>query len=170
MDYLTIRSTDESEDEKIKEECCPGNPFIGFSVQDYLIISVKNVQPSSGYFSANVRVMEGDNIENVQNRMKREGIVKGNISHFKIYLACANGHYNFYADVKKLELFCYSDPQLGPRAIPPEDILKSDMLTKLNGSGVFHVDSEKQTISFDAGATGNVITVGSQLIYFVDLS
>lgn len=73
MEYLEIQYSDCSEaPENIRNECCPGQPYITFlppaeSLQLFLI----NPQPQKPYFQRELPVYEGDTVDKVIKRLKK---------------------------------------------------------------------------------------------------
>ena len=80
LEKLVIKYTDEAP-EKTKEECCPGNPYISFSVEPGIFINISNQDACNGLFRKLIKIVEGDNISNIVSQIAKgnkqiEGIVK----------------------------------------------------------------------------------------------
>ncbi|MBN3323262.1 SYLC protein, partial [Atractosteus spatula] len=131
-------------DDKIKEDCCPGNPFCVFRSEPGVPVSFVNPQPASGLFSTKIDIRQGDNKDSIIRRLaKMNRLIK---------------------DVSKVKLMRYDDPVLGPRRVP---VLGKEEQGKT-------VISEKSTFHIDLGAkkvhitdNGLSVDVGTTLVYLV---
>nr|XP_015204953.1 PREDICTED: leucine--tRNA ligase, cytoplasmic [Lepisosteus oculatus] len=129
-------------DDKIKEDCCPGNPFCVFRSEPGVPVSFVNPQPASGLFSTKIDIRQGDNKNSIVRRLaKMNRLIK---------------------DVSKVKLMRYDDPVLGPRRVP---VLGKEEQGKT-------VISEKSTFHIDLGAkkvhitdNGLSVDVGTTLVY-----
>jgi len=122
MEGIDVKFSSEA-NEKIQEECRPGVPFIVFRSEPSVTINLVNNQPFSGVFQITCPILEGDTVGSVVKRMARS---ERNIK-----------------DDKKIELWRYQDPILGPRKLPT---LKEPLDGKVqlkNGSN-FHIDLTTQ--------------------------
>ena len=111
-------------------------PFIVFRSEPSVTINMVNNQPFSGVFQISCPILEGDTVTSVAKRMARS---ERNIK-----------------DDKKIELWRYQDPNLGPRKMPT---LKNPLEGKVqmkNGSS-FHIDLETQKVYFDKMDLGEAI-------------
>ena len=111
-------------------------PFIVFRSEPSVTLNLVNNQPFSGVFQITCPILEGDTVTSVVKRMARS---ERNIK-----------------DDKKIELWRYQHPILGPRTMPT---LKNPLEGKIqlkNGSN-FHIDLTTQKIYFDQVDLGEVI-------------
>lgn len=72
---------------------------------------------------------------------------------------------------RKVQLYRYADPVLGPRKVPVPNLLSTDRLVAVNDSDLISfedVTSALNLISKDKGKE-NAISIGSELLYFVDV-
>jgi leucyl-tRNA synthetase len=56
---------------KIREECCPGVPYIVFGVSPSLSLTLINPQPQNGHFTQVVNVRDGDNVAKLTTQISR---------------------------------------------------------------------------------------------------
>ena len=111
-------------------------PFIVFRSEPSVTLNMINNQPFSGVFQISCPILEGDTVSSVAKRMARS---ERNIK-----------------DDKKIELWRFEDPLLGPRNMPTmKDPLEGKVQLK-NGSN-FHIDLATQKIYFDKVDLGEVI-------------
>ena len=70
-------------------------------------------------------------------------------------------------DWKKVALYRYEDPLMGPRTIPnPDNML--GLLKKLEGKDRIAVDLEKGVVSVHVGGNGLKTTLGHSVVYLVE--
>lgn len=138
-------STDSEAPENIKEDCCPGAPYITFRPPPPSIkLTLVNSQPQNGHFTQSVDVRPGDTVAKVIGRL-----VRGD-RHIK--------------DTSKVELWRWEDPVMGPRRFPtfndptsgrvqlkPDDILivnvsRNSVVVQSNGINVSLGDSISYTV------------------------
>ena len=67
-------------------------------------------------------------------------------------------------DPKRISLWRYQDPELGPRKIPTAGDLEKGKV-RLSDSVTFHVDLEKKTVATQEN--GSRFDIGSKLVYTV---
>lgn len=79
VESIELKYSDSAEaTEKIREECCPGIPYIVFSVCPSMSITLINPQPQSGHFTHVVNVRDGDNIAKLTAQLTRaDQLMKG---------------------------------------------------------------------------------------------
>lgn len=53
------------------KECCPGAPFVVFSSKPGVKIEFVNPIPSSGLFSLNLPIIDGDSVKDVTQRLSK---------------------------------------------------------------------------------------------------
>lgn len=73
MEYLEINYSDSNEaPENIRNECCPGQPYITFLPPDAsLQLLLVNPQPQKPYFQRELPVYGGDTVEKLIKRLKK---------------------------------------------------------------------------------------------------
>lgn len=145
LEGLEVRySDDPSADDKIREDCVPGVPHVTFCHQPGVYLDFRNPQPQSGLFDARLPVWQGDTPLKLASR-----IVK---------------YHRHIKDPKRVTIWRYEDPELGPRTIPEyDDMMKGK--TPLPSSTQIDVDVEKSTITIIVD--GKSVNIGSQLIFYV---
>lgn len=76
MECLEIKYSDDSEaPENIRNECCPGQPYITFLPPDAsLPLFVVNNQPQKPYFQRELPVYDGDTVEKLIKRIKKSDL------------------------------------------------------------------------------------------------
>ncbi|CAG7727120.1 unnamed protein product [Allacma fusca] len=149
LEGIVVRSAQDSNEEKVKEECCPGKPLISFDNAPSVAVRVVNSQPLSGHFTWSVPIMNGDTVGRVLTRMQKERYVK---------------------DTSKITLHRYNDPVLDTRKIPAADILTS-ILSEINVADTFTIDVANKKVFLTSQQNGNSVRcdIGDQLVYTVKL-
>lgn len=73
LENLEIKYSDSSEaPENIRNECCPGQPYITFLPPDVsLQLLIVNPQPQKPYFQRELPVYSGDTVEKLIKRLKK---------------------------------------------------------------------------------------------------
>lgn len=73
MEYLEIKYSDgDKVPENIRNECCPGQPYITFLPSDAsLLLLMVNPQPQKPYFQRELPVYDGDSVEKLIKRLKK---------------------------------------------------------------------------------------------------
>lgn len=73
LEYIEIKYSDDNEaPENIRNECCPGQPYITFLPPDAsLQLLLNNPQPQKPYFQRELPVYDGDTTEKLIKRLKR---------------------------------------------------------------------------------------------------
>lgn len=79
VESIELKYSDSTEaTEKICEDCCPGIPYIVFSVNPSISLTLINPQPQSGHFTHIVRVRDGDNVARLAAQLTRANhLIKG---------------------------------------------------------------------------------------------
>lgn len=79
MEYFEIKYSDSNEaPENIRNECCPGQPYITFLPPDEsLPLFVVNPQPQKPYFQRELPVYDGDTVEKLIKRLKKTDLKLG---------------------------------------------------------------------------------------------
>ena len=138
LDGMDVKFSNEA-NEKTQEECRPGVPFIIFRTEPSVALTAINNQPHTGLFETKLPVLQGDDLNSLIRRLARN---ERNVK-----------------DEKKVQLWRFEDPILGPRKMPS---LENPMLGKIqikNGAK-FDIDIESQTVKLDGK-----IDVGELLVY-----
>ncbi|KAG8222240.1 hypothetical protein J437_LFUL001438 [Ladona fulva] len=133
LEEIQFKYTDDEQvDEKLKEDCCPGGPFITFFSKPSVSINFINPVPSSGLFTCSVPIGDGDNVEKVVSRL-----IKNNKS---------------IKDPKLVELWHYEDPEMGARKMPLFNNYTQGKVLISNSSS-FVVNTDKNEIFLMTGGT-----------------
>jgi hypothetical protein len=79
VESIELKYSDSTEaTEKIHEDCCPGIPYIVFSVYPSISLTLINPQPQSGHFTRIVSVRDGDNVARLAAQLTRaDHLIKG---------------------------------------------------------------------------------------------
>ena len=78
LEGLDLRFSTDSPDERVREECCPGAPYVQYRAEPSVPLVAVNPQPGSGLFQVRLAVREGDTPRRIANRLARtERAVKG---------------------------------------------------------------------------------------------
>ena len=125
--------------EKTQEECRPGGPFIIFRTEPSVPLTVINNQPHTGLFQTVLPVLEGDDVSSLIRRLAR------NERNLK--------------DEKKVQLWRFEDPVMGPRKMPTLDNPLQGKVQIQNGVK-FSIDLQSQKVTLDGK-----VEVGQSLIY-----
>jgi len=149
LERIEIKCSDDATDEKTKEECVPGEPFIVFSVGSSKRIYLSNPQPSSGCLSGSVNVLDEDFVKQIKNRMVSAKIVKS---------------------TNVLELFRYSDPVMGPRKIPEPNLLGKGRTVQLNDNDQIKFSDGNMHVKTVVNGLESTVLLGDQILYFVDVT
>lgn len=141
LESLEIQYTD-SAPEKIREDCCPGQPFITFRTEPSVSVDAINPEPQNGLFTEKLKIMEGDTASRLAVRLAK---------------TCRS-----IKDPSTVQLWRYSDPILGPRKVP---VFGQPLLDKIQISScaVFHVDLTAASVKVEE--SGKMFDLGSQLVY-----
>jgi len=123
------------------EDIKPGTPFIVFRSEPSVILELVNNQPFTGLFSTQLGVLQGDTVARLAARLKRR---ERNLK-----------------DTTKLTLYRWTDPVMGPRAMP--DMNKPlDNLSPLAEDDVLTIDLGKGAVTLKD------INLGTSIIYRLD--
>lgn len=71
LENIVIKYTDEAS-EKTREECCPGSPYMNFSVKAGISVCIINPQRCSGLFRTTVKIMDADSVADINLRISKE--------------------------------------------------------------------------------------------------
>ncbi|XP_064636547.1 leucine--tRNA ligase, cytoplasmic-like isoform X2 [Lineus longissimus] len=144
LEGLDVKYSDEGTD-KIKEECCPGQPFIEFRSEPSVLMKFINPQTATGHFEMTVPILEGDTSVKIVNRMR--------------------GTDRLIKDVTKVRLLHYEDPITGPRKVPVFNQPEAYKVV-VSATSTFHINVEKNLVCVQSN--GSKVDVGYQMAYIVD--
>jgi len=90
VDELVVKTSDsEGTPDNVREECCPGVPYIVFYVRPGVTVSFVNPQPHAGFFSHVLVVRDGDTVDKVTAQLRRVSRnLKGKQILFRVILNC----------------------------------------------------------------------------------
>lgn len=79
MEHFEVKYSDSNESpENIKNECCPGQPYITFLPPDVsLLLFFVNPQSQKPYFQKELPVYDGDTVEKLIKRLKKTDLKLG---------------------------------------------------------------------------------------------
>ncbi|XP_060871804.1 leucine--tRNA ligase, cytoplasmic [Metopolophium dirhodum] len=146
LEHFDIKHSDSSEaPENIRNECCPGEPYITFLPPDEsLSLLVVNPQPQKPFFQRELAVYDGDTVEKLIKRLK------------KIDLKLTSN---------KISLWRYKDPVLGPRLIP-NYLQPTENSVVMTPETMFFIDAEKKIIGY-GDSPSKKQPLGDSIIYLV---
>ncbi|KAK3795415.1 hypothetical protein RRG08_031762 [Elysia crispata] len=141
---VAVKKAD-SADDKVKEGCCPGKPFITFYTEPSVVMNLTNPQPSRGLLEITIPIYEGDTSVKIAARMTR-----AESSRVK--------------DASSVTLLRYEDPESGWRKIP--DMTKiMDGKVEIEPDQTFHVDTATGKVSISV--QGSKMDVGTRMLYLL---
>ncbi|XP_077360858.1 leucine--tRNA ligase, cytoplasmic [Festucalex cinctus] len=132
-------------DDKVKEDCCPGQPYCVFRSEPSVRVTLVNPQPCNGLFATKLDIRQGDSGDVVVHRLaKVNRLIK---------------------DLSRVKLMRYEDPLLGPRRVP---VLGQEALGKvlLSPQSVFSINLDDKKVSVADGGLADV-DIGDTLAYLV---
>jgi leucyl-tRNA synthetase len=95
LESIDVQFTDAAP-EKIKEDCCPGQPFITFATDPYVTIEAVNPVPHNGLFTEFLKIMEGDDAGKLAGRLAKScRAIKGNFFISKLCVHLFELLFNF---------------------------------------------------------------------------
>ncbi|KAL7644254.1 UNVERIFIED_CONTAM: hypothetical protein RMT77_005081 [Armadillidium vulgare] len=138
LEGLDIKWTDQSDNERIKEEVVPGEPFLTLVTAPHLFITAVNPQPHTGLFSCTIPVYTEDKISAFISRIRKwERSIKPSM---------------------QIQLYKFKDPELGPRMLPTltdplrnVELIPEETLLHIKDSAV------RFTSSGSSGPLGSII-------------
>jgi len=149
LEGVSVAYSDSAPDAKTREECCPGDPIIVFRAEPAVQLKAVNVQPKSGLFGLSIPILNGDSVSSIAKRMSR--LERG------------------IKDPKRVKLYRYDDPAMGPRTMPnPTDMFS--LMKKLDLSDSFSIDLERQSVAVNLQGNGTKVDLGKQIVYVVEAS
>lgn len=138
-------SSDPTAEERIKEDCCPGHPYIVFRCEPSVEVTFINPQPCNGLFQQLLPIHEGDDVAKIATRLCKKS--------------------KFIKDPKRVKLMRYDDPQLGPRTLPIFNQPEKGK-TAISKDATFRVSLQDSCVS--VAENGNVFNVGYKMVYLVN--
>lgn len=72
LEALELRFSADSEDARVRDECCPGQPYAVFRRAPAVPVTLVNPQPSSGLFQLRLPVRQGDTPRTLAARLARQ--------------------------------------------------------------------------------------------------
>jgi leucyl-tRNA synthetase len=149
MEGIVLAWSEEGDD-KMREECRPGTPFVTFRTEPSVKLEMVNNQPHTGVFNISCPILKDDTVNKVVNRMAR---VERGIKAWKNY------------DPKLITLYRWEDPVLGPRKMPSlTEPLKG--LVLVSADELFTIDLEKQFVTLNID--GKITSLGPNVIYRIE--
>ncbi|GIY96883.1 leucine--tRNA ligase, cytoplasmic [Caerostris extrusa] len=143
LEELSFKYTDESND-KILEDCCPGEPIIIYSTAPSIPLKLINQQPCNGYVEIQLPIYEGTTVPGLISRVRKTQKVP---------------------DSKQVKLYRYNDIFAGPRTIPVLGKTESDK-SLLKEDSVFSVKLEETVITLVEN--GKNFEIGAQVSYVIE--
>lgn len=143
LEGLEIKYTVEA-DERIKEDCCPGQPFIVYRSESFIPVHFMNPQPHSGYFELIVPIYNGDRYSNIVSRIQKRN--------------------HFIKDPNKIRLWRYKNVSSGPRQIPMFNNPGEGKL-EVSASSVFFIETETRNVNVEEN--GQRYRIGYQMVYII---
>ncbi|PVD35216.1 hypothetical protein C0Q70_06497 [Pomacea canaliculata] len=135
----------EGADEKVREDCCPGKPFITYRTEPSVNILLINQQQGSGLFEMSVPVFEGDIPAKIAARL-----AKSERSKIK--------------DPSLVQILRYKDANAGWRSIPQLNGAGDDKVV-ISATAVFHIDTTSNSIFAEENSAK--LPLGRQIVYRV---
>ncbi|RUS86732.1 hypothetical protein EGW08_005522 [Elysia chlorotica] len=145
LENVVVKTAD-SADDKVKEDCCPGKPFITFYTEPSVTMNLVNPQPFQGLLEMAVPIYDGDTCAKIASRMTRTERSK-------------------VKDAASVTLLRYDDPEAGWRKIPDMDNIMSGKL-EVAPTQVFHVDVAAGKVSISVNSSK--VDVGTRMVYMVN--
>ncbi|XP_049764859.1 leucine--tRNA ligase, cytoplasmic [Schistocerca cancellata] len=140
---IEVRYTDEAP-ENVAQDCRPGFPFMTFSVQQGVELTLVNPQPCSGHFTQHIIVYNGDTVSTILKQLMQ---CNGNIK-----------------DTSCIQLWFYKDPELGPRKVPVAG-KETQHAVRISLEGTLHVNTDKPGIELECNGTRQYI--GTNILYII---
>lgn len=145
LEDVTVKTADDADD-KVKEDCCPGKPFITFFTEPSVKMNLLNPQAFKGLLEMTIPIYEGDTSAKIAARMTRAERSK-------------------VKDAAGVSLLRYEDPEAGWRKIPDADKIMEGKFEVAAGQ-VFHVDVAAGKVALSVN--GSKVDVGTRMLYMVE--
>lgn len=143
LEDLVVKFSEEAED-KVKEDCVPGSPFLTLHTEPSVSVRISNCQPYSGLFEVTLPIYEGDLKSKLINRL-----MKTDRSKMK--------------DPSQVEVMVFNSEQEMRRVPDLDDPNRGK--TALSDNVVFHINLDNKTVS--AQTNGKSVDVTTLLTYNV---
>ncbi|GLV35682.1 Leucyl-tRNA synthetase [Carabus blaptoides fortunei] len=146
LEEVSVRYSDEPDAaEKMREECCPGQPYISFFTRPGVNIACVNPEAHTGLFTRIVKISSGDTVTKLCARIAKDT--------------------KAIKDSQSIKLYRYEDPILGDRKMPA---FKDPTMDKviLPSDASFEIDVNCQKIFAVIG--GFKYELGGTLTYLVE--
>jgi len=144
MEGIALAWSEEGDD-KMREECRPGTPFVTFRTEPSVKLEMVNNQPHTGVFNISCPILKDDTARKITARMTR--VERG------------------IKDPKLITLYRWEDPVMGPRKMPSlTEPLKG--LVLVNAEDKFTIDLEKQFVTLNI--QGKSTSLGPNVIYRIE--
>ncbi|XP_074651829.1 leucine--tRNA ligase, cytoplasmic-like isoform X2 [Tubulanus polymorphus] len=142
VEGISVRFSEEG-DEKNKEECCPGEPFIVFRAEPSVPVMFINSQPHNGHFQLTVPIRQDDTVDKIVTKIR---------------------HLDKSIKDTPVRMLRYEDPVAGPRKMP---VFEQPELGKVDISqtAAFSINTELRTVSLMEN--GKSVQLGDTLVYMV---
>lgn len=72
LEEVMVKFTDDADAPEKVKECCPGTPFVMFSVKEGVKIEFVNPIPQSGLFSKIITISDGDTYVQIAQRIAKD--------------------------------------------------------------------------------------------------
>lgn len=143
LEGLDVAFSDDA-DGKIKDDCCPGKPYITYRVEPSVSVQCINPQAYSGLFEVSLPIFEGDTKTKVLNRL-----MKTDRSKMK--------------DIQQIKLLMYTDVDKNSRMIPDYNDIEKGLVAVPENS-VFNLQDNTVTLQ----SNGMKQDFGKKLVYIVN--
>jgi len=145
LEGLQVRfSTDNDAPEKVRNDCCPGQPIILYHSEPSVDVTFLNPQACSGHFELTIPIHEGDTAARIAERItKMDRLIKV---------------------ASQVEIRRYEDPAGGPRKVPTLSNLSAGQ-TVVPSSAQFSIDVQNKSITICQN--GGKLNIGTQMVYWV---
>lgn len=71
LEGVEIKFSEQAENDKVKEDCCPGKPFITFTTEPSVTLRFVNPQAYSGLFEVKLPIFQGDTVQKIKARLMK---------------------------------------------------------------------------------------------------
>ncbi|GFS17470.1 leucine--tRNA ligase [Elysia marginata] len=144
LEDVTVKTADDADD-KVKEDCCPGKPFITFYTEPSVKMNLLNPQSFKGLLEMSISIYEGDTSAKIAARMTRAERSK-------------------VKDASSVSLLRYEDPEAGWRKIPDVERIMDGKL-EVAADQVFHVHVVEGKVALSVNSSK--VDVGTRMLYVV---
>lgn len=145
LEGLDVRYSEQA-DEKVRDDCCPGKPFITYRTEPSVRMCMVNQQQGSGLFEVSMPIFDADITSKIAARLMRSERSK-------------------IKDASSVKLLRYKDAESGWRTIPQLNGGAGDDKICLSASAVFRIDTAASTVAVEENGTKTPL--GRQMVYTV---